>query len=65
MTQHIKELIEDEIRSDANAKGELSFRIFDPTINRSLHLSSTRRIPISRKLVETLTEEDISFSIND
>lgn len=65
VTQHIKELIEDEIRSDANAKGELSFRIFDPTINRSLHLSSTRRIPISRKLVETLTEEDISFSIND
>lgn len=65
VTQHIKELIEDEIRSDANAKGELAFRIFDPTINRSLHLSSTRRIPISRKLVETLTEEDISFSIND
>ena len=65
VTQHIKELIEDEIRSDANAKGELSFRIFDPPINRSLHLSSTRRIPISRKLVETLTEEDISFSIND
>ena len=65
LTQHLKELIEEEIRSDANAKGELSFRIFDPKINRSLHLSSSRRIPISRKLVDTLTEEDISFSIND
>ncbi len=65
LTQHLKELIEEEIRSDTNAKGELSFRIFDPKINRSLHLSSSRRIPISRKLVDTLTEEDISFSIND
>jgi len=67
VTRHIKDLIEEEIRNNdaADAKGELSFRIFDPTINRSLHLRSSRRIAISRKLVETLTDEDISFSIND
>lgn len=43
--------------------GELAFRIFDPTINRSLHLSASKRIPVDRKLVEALTQEDISFTI--
>ncbi|MDE6061957.1 MAG: DNA polymerase III subunit alpha, partial [Duncaniella sp.] len=65
VTQHVKELIAAEIKRSGDAKGELSFRIFDPSINRSLHLRSNRRIDISRKLVETLTEEDINFSIND
>ncbi len=45
--------------------GELSFRIFDPSINRTLHLRSSRRIPITRHLVDILTQEDITFSIND
>ncbi|MDE6187964.1 MAG: DUF655 domain-containing protein, partial [Duncaniella sp.] len=65
VTKHIKELLEEEIRREPNANGELTFRIFDPSINRSLHLRSNRRIPISRKLIDTLTEEDINFTIND
>lgn len=65
ITQHVKELIEEEIKREPEANGELTFRIFDPSINRSLHLRSNRRIPISRKLVDTLAEEDINFSIND
>ncbi|MCM1163871.1 MAG: DNA polymerase III subunit alpha [Muribaculaceae bacterium] len=42
---------------------ELSFRVFDPAINRSLRLRSSRRIPINRALVDTLRQEDIDFDI--
>lgn len=65
VTRHIRELIEEEIKREPDPQGELNFRIFDPGINRSLHLRSNRHIPISRKLVETLEEEDINFTIND
>ncbi len=65
VTRHIKELIEDHVREATPDQGELAFRIFDPSINRSLHLSSSRRIRISRQLVDALKQEDIAFTIND
>lgn len=62
---HIKELLEEQLNSATPQDGELAFRIFDPSINRSLHLSSSRRIPITRSLVDALKEEDVNFTIND
>ena len=43
-----------------------TFRIFDPSINRSLPPALQPPHPhLPRKLIDTLTEEDINFSIND
>ena len=65
ITPHLRSLLSDRMaEADGNDDGgELAFRIFDPTINRSLHLSASKRIPVDRKLVEALTQEDISFTI--
>ena len=46
-------------------EGELAFRIFDPSINRSVRLSAGRRIHITRNLVEALEQEELHFTIND
>ncbi len=64
ITSHICSLISSHLEPGARDAGELSFRMFDPAINRSIHLSASVRIPITRKLIETLQEEDIIFSIN-
>ncbi len=65
ITPHLRSLLADRMAevNEPDKGGELAFRIFDPTINRSLNLSSSRRIPVDRKLVEALSEEDITFSI--
>ena len=65
ITPHLRSLLADRMAevNEPDKGGELAFRIFDPTINRSLHLSASRRIPVDRKLVEALAEEDITFSI--
>lgn len=66
VTQHVRSLLTEMIENGSNeGLGDLSFRVFDPTINRSLHLRSSRRIPITRKLIDALNEEEIAFSIND
>ena len=65
LSQHVKELLEEQLNNSTPQDGELAFRIFDPSINRSLHLSSARRIPITRSLVDALKEEEITFTIND
>ncbi|MDE6117441.1 MAG: DNA polymerase III subunit alpha [Duncaniella sp.] len=64
VTRHVKEMLEEYLSPDGNSGGELSFRIFDPSINRSLHLSSGRRISITRELVDALADERVSCSIN-
>ena len=67
ITSQLKEIIEEHMNSAPRQGegGELAFRLFDPAINRSLTLRSSRRIPISRRLIDTLREEDYNFSIND
>ncbi|MCM1520671.1 MAG: DNA polymerase III subunit alpha [Lachnoclostridium sp.] len=64
ITNHICQLISSHIDPSSGENGELSFRMFDPSINRSIHLASSVRIPITRKLIDMLTEEDISFTVN-
>ncbi len=65
MNKFLMTLIDEKVKGDGNPEGELAFRVFDPSINRTLHMSSARRIHITRGLVEALEEENISYSIND
>ncbi|MDE5786733.1 MAG: DNA polymerase III subunit alpha, partial [Duncaniella sp.] len=63
LSRHLCDLIAEHLVPGAPG-GELSFRMFDPKINRSFTLQAGVRIPITRALVETLTQEDIPFYIN-
>ena len=65
MNGFLKNLIEGAISGEGLPTGELAFRVFDPGINRVLHMSSGRRIHITRALVDALDDEHISYSIND
>ena len=67
ISENVRQLLSDSLTQPgegAETGGELSFRIFDPQINRSIHLRSPRRIPITRALIESLQQEDVSFSID-
>ena len=61
----LRGVINDCTAGEGIPTGELAFRIFDPSINRSVRLSAGRRIHITRSLVETLEQENLHFSIND
>ncbi len=65
MNGFLKNLIEEASAADGVPTGELAFRVFDPGINRVLHMSSGRRIHITRALVDALDDEQISYTIND
>ncbi len=67
LSDTLKEIIAERMDPNAygEATGELAFRLFDPSINRSLVMRAGRRIPITRSLVEALSEENISFTINN
>ena len=43
--------------------GHLNLRVYDPAINRSVRLTSSRRIPINRHLVNTLTDMGVPFTV--
>ncbi|MDE6557083.1 MAG: DNA polymerase III subunit alpha [Duncaniella sp.] len=63
---HLCNMLNDQIKAAEAEKnaGELSLRLFDPTINRSVVMSSGRRIAINRSLVNWLKEEKIHAEIN-
>jgi len=42
---------------------ELAFRVFDPSINRSLSLRSSVRIPLTRRFIEALEQQEIQFTV--
>ena len=65
MNSMLQSIINEKSTGEGTPSGELSFRVFDPSINRSLKLSSARRIHITRDLVEALDGENISYSINE
>ncbi len=63
LSSHLCNLLSEHLQPGAPG-GDLSFRMFDPGINRSLTLRAGVRIPITRALVDTLIQEDIPFAIN-
>ncbi|MDE6685277.1 MAG: hypothetical protein K2J94_08920, partial [Duncaniella sp.] len=68
MNKLLKSIIEEKIHGEGEPQGELSFRVFDPSINRALHLSSGKRIHITRELVQaldSLNAEILSDEVSD
>ncbi|MDE6371167.1 MAG: DNA polymerase III subunit alpha, partial [Duncaniella sp.] len=67
MNRLLGSLLEESMkpREGIHPQGELAFRIFDPAINRVLHMRAARRININRDLIETLEGENIPYTIND
>ncbi|MBD5202993.1 MAG: DNA polymerase III subunit alpha [Bacteroidales bacterium] len=63
LTRHLCDLLAGHLEP-GRPGGELSFRMFDPKINRSFTMQAGVRIPITRSLVDTLMQEDIAFAIN-
>ena len=45
------------------SSGLLSLRVYDPAIDRTVTLTSSRRVTIDRQLVDTLTEMDLPFTV--
>lgn len=43
--------------------GRLNITVYDPASNRHLHLSSSRRIPVDRKIIETLEQMDVPLTV--
>lgn len=56
-------LSEQMVRSAEN-RGALRFKIYDPEINRSVVLQSDYKVPIDRKLAQTLTDLQIDFTLD-
>lgn len=65
MNKLLKAIIDENVKGEGTPEGELSFRVFDPSINRSLHLSSGRRIHITRELVQALDSLKVDDVRND
>ncbi len=62
-----KPAVSDVLREFLNDPGDnpglLSIRIYDPTIDRALVMTSKKRIRIDRSLVQALESLDIDFSV--
>ena len=66
----IKPELSDLIKSNAIQKGDsrpggtLSFRIYDPSINREIMLASGVKIPVERHFIEELRRmESVEFTV--
>lgn len=65
LAEHIVPTAPSNHGNESGSTGSLlSIRLFDPGYNRSVTLSSKKRIMINRKLIEMLKENEIEFVIN-
>ncbi len=64
VNENLHGILNDLIKTSAENRSNLFFRIRDSELNRSLKLASGVKIPISRHLLTTLDEMDIEFEIN-
>ena len=65
VTETLHKLISEHITSSTENRGTLSFRIYDPEINRSIRMTSGHKIPIDKKLIEMLKDMDIEYHVNE
>lgn len=61
--EQLRSLIDEQMKSSTNDRGQLNFRIYDPEINRSILLSSALKIPVNRRLVNMLEDMELEYSI--
>ena len=59
----LSKIMEDYLTTKGQPGSNLDFKITDHDINRTIKLSSSRRINISRSLLETLKDLEIQFEI--
>ncbi|MDE6309902.1 MAG: hypothetical protein K2L81_06895, partial [Muribaculaceae bacterium] len=57
------DLIDEHCKSSTQNCGTLSFRVYDPKINRTVELPSNVFVPINRQLVTMLEDLDLSFNV--
>ena len=63
VNENLMNVLEEHIASSNENRHSLSFMIYDPEINRSIKLSSTKTIPLNRELTSKLESMDIEFTI--
>lgn len=59
----ICDILKDFIAKPGDQPGLLTVRLYDPSIDRAITLSSKKRMRIDRKLISTLESLDIDFSV--
>ncbi len=64
LNPQLQSLLKEKSEKNENATGVLNFRLFEPKLNRSITATSSRRIAIDRKLIESLKQFDgVEFNI--
>ena len=64
LNPQLQSLLKEKSEKSETATGVLNFRLYEPTLNRSITATSSRRISIDRKLIESLKQfEDVEFNI--
>ena len=64
LNPQLQSLLKYKSEKNENATGVLNFRLFEPKLNRSITATSSRRIAIDRKLIESLKQFDgVEFNI--
>ncbi|MBR5331678.1 MAG: DNA polymerase III subunit alpha [Muribaculaceae bacterium] len=61
---NLMDVLDEHIASSNEDRRPLSFTIFDPEINRTIKLASSRSIPLNRELTTKLESMDIEFTID-
>ena len=66
ITSTLSGLLQEQMTSGGENRGDLSIRVFDKTSNRYLRLTSQLRLPLTRELTRMLDSLDIKydFSLN-
>ncbi len=60
----LSSLMQEQINSSTQNRGNLNFRVFHPQANRYLTLTSGYKIPLDKRLVNLLNDLDLEFSFN-
>ncbi len=63
INETVHSLLNGHINSSVEELGGLNFHIFDPSINRSINLTSGIKIPLNRELVNMLEEMELEYTI--
>ncbi|MDE6160063.1 MAG: hypothetical protein K2F77_00230, partial [Muribaculaceae bacterium] len=51
-------------RIEEKEKGSLTFDIFSPKYNRRISMRSTRKVPLTRTMLQELDKNDIEYEVN-
>ena len=65
LNENLHGVLNEFIKSSAENRINLFFRIKDPELNRSLKLASGVKIPVSRHLISTLEDMETEFEVNN